>query len=119
MPTICRTNSANPLRYKDFNQLLQGRYVRADFHASSQLDRSRVKSGVRSGQGQGLLRSGRETLLRALNQQSVDRMRVSPFVYASFVQEFFPDRDLDPIKPTNETCSHFGFDLRHRNCSGV
>jgi hypothetical protein len=27
MPTICRTNSANLLRYKDFNQLLRGKYV--------------------------------------------------------------------------------------------
>lgn len=59
----------------------------------------------------------RERLLRALNQQPVDRMPVSPFIHANFVREFFHDRDLDPIEPTIEVYRHFGFDLMHRNCS--
>ncbi len=61
--------------------------------------------------------TGRERLLRALNQQPVDRMPVSPFIHVNFVREFFKDRDLDPIEPTIEVYRHFGFDLMHRNCS--
>ena len=61
--------------------------------------------------------TGRERLLRALNQQPIDRMPVSPFIHVNFVREFFHDRDLDPIEPTIEVYRHFGFDLMHRNCS--
>jgi uroporphyrinogen decarboxylase len=61
--------------------------------------------------------TGRERLLRSLNQQPVDRMPVSPFIHVNFVREFFKDRDLDPIEPTIEVYRHFGFDLMHRNCS--
>ncbi len=61
--------------------------------------------------------TGRERLLRALHQQSVDRVPVSPFIHVNFVREFFQDRDLDPIEPTIEVYRHFGLDLMHRNCS--
>ncbi len=55
--------------------------------------------------------------MRALHQQPVDRVPVSPFIHVNFVREFFHDRDLDPIEPTIEVYRHFGFDLMHRNCS--
>ena len=61
--------------------------------------------------------TGRERLLRALNQQPVDRVPVSPFIHVNFVREFFHDRELDPVEPTIEVYRHFGFDLMHRNCS--
>ena len=61
--------------------------------------------------------TGRERLLRALNQQPIDRVPVSPFIHVNYVREFFHDRDLDPIEPTVEVYRHFGFDLMHRNCS--
>lgn len=61
--------------------------------------------------------TGRQRLLRALNQQPVDRVLVSPFIHVNFVREFFHDRELDPIEPTVEVYRHFGFDLMHRNCS--
>jgi hypothetical protein len=58
-----------------------------------------------------------ERLWRALNQQPIDRVLVSPFIHVNYVREFFGDRDLDPIEPTIEVYRHFGFDLMHRNCS--
>ena len=61
--------------------------------------------------------TGRERLLRAINQQPVDRVPVSPFIHVNYVREFFSDRDLDPIEPTIEVYRHFGFDLMHRNCT--
>ena len=61
--------------------------------------------------------TGRERLLRALNQLPTDRVLVSPFIHTSFVREFFHDRGVNPIEPTIEVYRHFGFDLMHRNCS--
>lgn len=63
--------------------------------------------------------TGRERLLRALNQQPVDRVPVSPFVHINYVREFFSDRDLDPRRPTIDVYQHFGFDLMHRNCTAT
>lgn len=63
--------------------------------------------------------TGRERLLAALHQQTVDRVPVSPFIHVNYVREFFSDRDLDPIEPTIDVYRHFGFDLMHRNCTAA
>jgi uroporphyrinogen-III decarboxylase len=59
----------------------------------------------------------RDTLLRALNQQTVDRIPVSPFIHVNHVKEFFGSHEVDCVERTPEVYAHYGFDLMHRNCS--
>jgi uroporphyrinogen decarboxylase len=61
--------------------------------------------------------SVRELLLRALNQQPVERIPVSPFIHVNYVKEFFGSHDVDLLEGTTEVYDHFGFDLMHRNCT--
>ncbi len=61
--------------------------------------------------------SVRELLLRALNQQPIERIPVSPFIHVNYVKEFFGSQDVDAVEGTIEVYDHFGFDLMHRNCT--
>ncbi len=59
----------------------------------------------------------RETLLRTLHQQAVDRVPVSPFIHVNHVKEFFGSHEVDCVEKTPEVYAAYGLDCMHRNCS--
>jgi uroporphyrinogen decarboxylase len=59
----------------------------------------------------------REILLRALHQQPVDRIPVSPFIHVNHVKEFFGSHEVDWVEKTPEVYAAYGLDCMHRNCS--
>lgn len=63
--------------------------------------------------------SGRELLLRVLNQQAGDRIPVSPFIHVNYIKEFYGTHEVDWVVKTPEVYRHFGFDVMHRNCTPV